>query len=78
MPNEKDNLVLVNGFYTNSIILKGLVDFLDDRFNVHFIDLPGFCAGSPPLEEVNLESFARFGQDDLDRVSAFVRGQLNS
>jgi len=79
MHNGKENLVLINGFYTNSILLKGLIDFLGDRFNVHFVDLPGFCADSPPLEEVNLESFAGFVQGRIDDLSLeqFVIGGLS-
>ncbi len=54
----KENLVLVHSFYANSVILRGLGEFLSDDFRVHFIDLPGFAAHEPPLPEVSLESFA--------------------
>jgi pimeloyl-ACP methyl ester carboxylesterase len=57
---EKENLVLVNSFYTNSILLRELIDFLNDHVNVHFIDLPGFALHAPPLNKVNLDSYARY------------------
>jgi pimeloyl-ACP methyl ester carboxylesterase len=55
----KQNLVLVNSFYGNSILLKGLIDFLDDHFRVFFIDLPGFSRDVPPLDEISLDGFSR-------------------
>lgn len=55
---RKEDLVLVHSFYANSVILRGLGEFLSDDFRVHFIDLPGFAAHEPPLVEVSLESFA--------------------
>jgi pimeloyl-ACP methyl ester carboxylesterase len=62
----RENLFLVNAFYTNSIILKGFIDFLSESFNVIFVDLPGFALDSPPLEDVSLESFARFVRRKID------------
>ncbi len=38
---RKENLVLVNAFLTNSLVLRGLIDYLNNFFRVHFIDLPG-------------------------------------
>ncbi len=55
----KPDLVLVHSFYANSILLRGLGDFLSDEFRVHFVDLPGFAAHEPPLAEVTLDGFAR-------------------
>ena len=60
MQAEKENLVLVNSFYSNSILLKDLIAFLNDHVNVHFIDLPGFALHAPPLDEVSLDGFARY------------------
>lgn len=60
MHAERENLVLVNSFYTNSVLLRGLIDFLSDHVNVYFIDLPGFALQAPPLDKINLDSFARY------------------
>ena len=57
--NGKPHLVLVHSFYANSILLRGLGEFLSDEFHVHFIDLPGFAAHEPPIAEVSLDGFAR-------------------
>jgi pimeloyl-ACP methyl ester carboxylesterase len=56
---ERWDLVLVHSFYANSILLRGLGEFLSDEFRVHFVDLPGFAAHEPPLAEVSLDGFAR-------------------
>jgi pimeloyl-ACP methyl ester carboxylesterase len=68
----RENLVLVNAFYTNSILLKGLIDYLDRHFNLYFIDLPGFAKHSPPLEEISIQAYSDFvsrkiEEFDLDR-----------
>jgi pimeloyl-ACP methyl ester carboxylesterase len=56
---SKRDLVLVHSFYANSILLRGLGEFLSDEFNVHFVDLPGFAAHEPPIADVSLDGFAR-------------------
>jgi pimeloyl-ACP methyl ester carboxylesterase len=57
---EKENFILVNSFYTNSILLRELIDFLSDHVNVHFIDLPGFARHAPPLNKIGLDGYARY------------------
>jgi pimeloyl-ACP methyl ester carboxylesterase len=57
---QKENLVLVNAFLTNSLVLKGLTDYLSNFFRVHFIDLPGFVRDIPPLSEVSLDNYAEY------------------
>src|SRR3989338_8142785 len=48
----KPHLVLVHSFPTNSNILSGLIEFLEQYFTVHFIDLPGFTKQIPPLKKI--------------------------
>lgn len=75
----KEHLVLVNAFYTNSVILQGLVDFLADSFTVHFIDLPGFAAGAPPLEDISLDGFAGYVRRRIDGLGLdrFILGGIS-
>jgi pimeloyl-ACP methyl ester carboxylesterase len=61
----KTNLVLIHSFYANSIVLRGLGEFLSDDFRVHFIDLPGFAAHEPALPEVSLEGFSAHVADRI-------------
>lgn len=73
----KDNLVLVNAFLTNSLVLRGFIDYLGRFFRVHFIDLPGFINYVPPLTEVSLENYARYVRrriDDLGLESYLLGG----
>jgi pimeloyl-ACP methyl ester carboxylesterase len=65
---KKTTLVLVHSFPTNSILLKGLKDFLGDYFTVHFVDLPGFDKGIPPLKKITLEGYSDFVRDTVDRL----------
>jgi pimeloyl-ACP methyl ester carboxylesterase len=77
--NGTENLIMVNAFYSNSVILRGLIDFLGDHFNVHFIDLPGFCLDSPPLVEISLENFAAFVLRRIDELGLehFIIGGIS-
>lgn len=58
----KPHLVLLHSFPTNSVLLRGLEEFLADYFDVHFIDLPGFNRNAP-LDGITLKKFANY----LDR-----------
>jgi len=79
MEDGRENLVLVNAFYTNSAILKGLIDFLNDIFNVYFIDLPGFSGDVPPLDDISVESFAHYVRRRIDGfgLEHFVLGGIS-
>ena len=55
---DKPDLVLVHSFYANSILLRGLIEFLELRFRVHAVDLPGFAAHEAPLPSVSVDGFA--------------------
>ena len=57
---QKDNLVLVHSFPTNSILLKGYRDYLSDQLTVYCVDLPGFTKAVAPLDRVSMEGFCRF------------------
>lgn len=65
-PARKENLVLVNAFLTNSLVLRGLTDYLERFFTVHFIDLPGFSRDVPPLLEISLDNYARYVRKRID------------
>lgn len=53
-------MILVHSFPTNSIILKGLIEYLEEYCNVYFIDLPGFTKKVPPLKEITLEAYSNY------------------
>lgn len=65
----KENLVLVNAFYINSILLKGFIDYLSRYFNLHFIDLPGFAKHSPPLEEISVSLYSEYVSQKINRLN---------
>ena len=75
----KENLVLVNAFLTNSIVLRGLIDYLDNYVNVHFVDLPGFARSVPPLSEVSLENYAAYVQSRIDslELDSYILGGIS-
>lgn len=63
------NLVLVNSFPTNSIILKGAIAFLSDYFNVYPIDLPGFRKDIPPLTKISIRSYAEYVEREVEKLN---------
>jgi pimeloyl-ACP methyl ester carboxylesterase len=65
----KENLILVNAFLTNSLVLRGLIDYLNRFVCVHFVDLPGFARHVPPLDEVTLENYAAHVQSRIDELN---------
>jgi pimeloyl-ACP methyl ester carboxylesterase len=75
----KQNLVLINAFLTNSIVLRGLIDYLGNYLSVHFIDLPGFVRGVPPLSEVSLENYAAYVQSRIDSLGldSYILGGIS-
>lgn len=76
---EKENLVLVNAYLTNSLVLKGFIDYLSRFFNVYFIDLPGFIQDVPPLAQISIESYAGYVQKRLERLNlkSFILGGIS-
>jgi len=64
----KPDLVLIEGYGTNSIILKGLIDFLEDTFTVHYFDLPGFIQEVKPLEKVTVKNYVEYVRQKIDEL----------
>lgn len=69
MKKDKENLILVNAFYTNRILLQGLIVFLKDHFTLYFVDLPGFSKKSPPLKKVDLRNFSDSIQEKINELN---------
>lgn len=69
MSRKKRKLVLIHSFPTNSILLKGLIDFLNDYFDLYFIDLPGFIKTSPPLEKISISSYSEYVKQKIDSLN---------
>jgi len=76
---EKENLVLVNAYLTNSLVLKGLIDYLSEYFNVYFIDLPGFIQDIPPLAQISIGNYAEYVRKRLERLNlkSFILGGIS-
>ncbi len=64
-PTQKPHLVIIHSSPGNSIILKGLYDFLADYFVVHPIDLPGFITGKKPLDNVTFQGYCHHVEDEI-------------
>jgi len=61
------NVVLVHGTPANSIIWRGVIERLADRYRIHYLDLPGYGASEKfEGQEVRLRSFARVLAEFLD------------
>jgi pimeloyl-ACP methyl ester carboxylesterase len=65
---EKPALIVVHSFYANSLLLRGMIEYLEDFFSVHFIDLPGFAGHVPPLRRVTVEDFSGYVRDRIESL----------
>jgi pimeloyl-ACP methyl ester carboxylesterase len=65
---SKPNLILIHSFPTNSILLKGLIQYLDDYFKVYFIDLPGFITKVPPLEKITVDGYSNYVEEKIKEL----------
>ncbi len=66
---QKQNLIIIHSFPSNSIILKGFYDFLSDFFNVYPIDLPGFTPDKKPLAKMNFEGYRQYLEEEIARLN---------
>jgi pimeloyl-ACP methyl ester carboxylesterase len=76
----KENLVLVHSFPTNSTLLKGLIEYLEEHFNLYFIDLPGFKKGVPSTKgKVTFEYFSDYVAEQVDKFNLgdFIIGGIS-
>lgn len=74
---KKENLVLLHSFPTNSILLRGYIEYLSDHYNVYSIDLPGFTKIVRPLEKITFDGYCDYVErkiDELNLNSYFVEG----
>lgn len=70
----------MHSFPTNSILLKGLIQFLGDYFNVYFIDLPGFTKITPLVKgKVSLNFYANYLSIKIKelRLDSYVIGGIS-
>jgi len=61
------DLVLVHGTPASSIVWRGVIERLRERYRIHYLDLPGYGASEQfPGQEVRLRAFARALREFLD------------
>lgn len=65
---EKENLIIIPGFATNSFFIRGAINYLNNFFTVYCIDLPGFVEGSHPLPKPDVEAFALYVESKLKKL----------
>lgn len=64
----KINLVVISGFGVNSIILKEYIRYLEEFFNVYFIDLPGFTKTTKILSTVSIDSYVEYIEREMEKI----------
>lgn len=79
MTSTKENFILVNAFYTNSIILHDFLEYLREHFNLYFIDLPGFISNVPPLSDINVDNYTAYVEKKIDELNLdhFIMGGIS-
>lgn len=64
---KKENLILVHSFPTDSILLRSVKNYLNEFFNVYFIDLPGFKKNVPALFKISFKEYSKFVEKEIDK-----------
>lgn len=64
----KDNLIFINAFAANKDILKNLFLLFKEVFNIHVIDLPGFC-NNAEVENADLTSITNYVNKEIKKLN---------
>ncbi|HPW34634.1 MAG TPA: hypothetical protein PK367_02670 [Candidatus Paceibacterota bacterium] len=77
--SKKENLILVHSFPTNSILLNGLKEYLDEFFNVFFVDLPGFTKKTDPLLDISIDKYSDYLENKINqyKFSHYIIGGIS-
>lgn len=75
----KENLILAHSFPTNSILLRGLIEYLQDYFSLYFIDLPGFTERSVPDQKISYSYFSSYVSSKIKELNldSFIIGGIS-
>lgn len=65
----RNNLVLIQSFPANETLSAGLIEFLKQFFEVHFINLPGFHPSVPPIDKIDLLEHASFVKEKIKSLN---------
>jgi|GEM_PF-1103399 len=61
----RKDLVLIQSFPANENLSAGLIEFLGQFFEVHFVNLPGFHPSVPPIDKISLTLHAFFVEEKI-------------
>lgn len=64
----KPNLIIVHSFPTNSVILAGLIRYVQQWFTVFFIDLAGFTHQVEQLKTYSIDSHAQYVSQRIKKL----------
>lgn len=67
--DHKPNIVIIQAFPANRTLSAGIIEYLSDFFNVHFIDLPGFHPDLKPLENPTIEKYTQFANKKIRELN---------
>lgn len=65
---EKINMILVQAYPANENLSAGIIQYLNDYFNVHFINLPGFHPNVPAIENYDMELLVRYVETQIEEL----------
>lgn len=66
---SKCNIIVVQAFPANHTLSKGIIDYLSEFFEVHFIDLPGFYPSIPPLKNISVKTYANYVEKRIEELN---------
>lgn len=62
------DMIVVQAFPANENLSSGMIKYLGEFFNVHFINLPGFHEKEPRLESITFDSLSAFVEKKIESL----------
>lgn len=66
---KKLDMILIQAFPANRTLSTGIIKYLSNYFNVHFIDLPGFYPGLVASSDCRPETFVKFVEKKINELN---------
>ncbi len=68
-PESKLDLVLIQGFPANQSLSAGVIEYMNEYFNVYFINFPGFHKVNPPIENLSFEKLCQNIENEIEKLN---------
>jgi hypothetical protein len=65
----KTDLIVIPSFLANSFILHGLIEYLEEYFSLHFIELPGFNDNHERSTKIDINFYSKYVDSEIIKLN---------